>query len=84
MWVHVAFTYDGSKNKMFLNGTLSSSTSTNSIGISSIKTSNYIGRYVHISKSCPYCLGDFVLDELKFFNRPLPQAEIINDMNLNN
>ena len=79
-WVHVAFTYDGSYNKMYSNGTLSLTTSTNSLSYTSIKTSNYIGKWINSGNT----YGDFILDELKFFNRALSQTEIINDMNLNN
>ena len=77
-WVHVAFTYDGSYSRMYSNGTLSLTTSTQSLGFSSIKNFNYIGT------GCGSPLSDFILDELKFFNRALNQTEIKNDMNLNN
>ena len=80
IWYHVAITYDGSKIKMYSNGTLSSTSSSFSLGFNSIKTTNYIGRF----SLFPDWRGDFILDELKFFNRALNQTEIKNDMNLNN
>jgi len=73
-WHHVAFTYDGTNLNLYVDGTLSATT-THSGNITSVASSSLIGDKV--SATLPF---KGIVDEFKVYSRALSQAEIAADM----
>ncbi len=75
-WYHYAVTMNDQKLTLYVNGALIKSTQCEMKLNDNPKMVNYLGRTSWISGD--YSSADF--DEIKVFNRSLPQLEIQNDM----
>ena len=77
-WMHIGFTFTGTLSIFYVNGVENNHVNFTFLPGTAIKTSNFIGKSNVNSQP-----GDFVLDELKIFNRPLSATEFKNDYLLN-
>ncbi|WP_395047208.1 SBBP repeat-containing protein [Flavobacterium sp.] len=77
-WHHIVATYDGTTRKIFVDGILKAS---DTPGVNAIPNA----LNMRIGSTCPNpCGGEFyngAIDEVRIWNRALPQAEIQNNMN---
>jgi hypothetical protein len=78
VWYHVAFVYSYKTGNIYVNGTLSASSSSffESKTVIGMRTDNNFG-YSDIYTNN----GDVSLDEIKLYNRALSQAQVQKDMN---
>jgi hypothetical protein len=75
-WYHLAFVYSGTNAYIYLNGTLSASSSAfvSSSTINANRITNMFGSYNGYA-------GSVTLDEIKLYNKALSQTQVQLDMN---
>src|SRR5262249_59122641 len=74
-WSHIAYTYDGASEKLYMNGTLVASKAMTG----AIAASNGV---LHIGGDVAFTGEHFngLIDEVRVYNRSLTQAQIQSDM----
>jgi hypothetical protein len=78
-WTHLAFTFDGSTLRLYMNGTLVRTSSANGSSSGAIITSAGALRIGGNAVFGEYFRG--IIDEVRVYNRPLSAADIQVDMN---
>jgi hypothetical protein len=71
MWYHLTMVLSDTTGKIYVNGTQTAQRTTMNPPTNTTKTNCYIGA------------GNVVIDELKFYNRALSEAEILSDAQTN-
>jgi hypothetical protein len=82
-WNHLAYVYENLDLRIYVNGALS--TASGSVRGSSLISSSSVNttrlfNYLGMAKLDQFYVGDFMLDEVKLYNKALSQAQVQLDM----
>lgn len=75
-WTHIAFTYNGAETKIYVNGSLTDTSTAVTGALSTTATTMYIGQGGQNS-----LYFDGTIDDIRLFQRALTTAEIVNIYN---